>query len=119
MRFKLTRGKYVNGKTADGKPIVMKPGDIVESDVHLDKRFGRKKFERLDDSFSAASIAAETAQAAREGFHGKDAATAVVEDTLSAMTVSELRQLAEEEELDLGRSKTKDELLAAIRVQRG
>lgn len=89
------------------------PGESVESDRDLCKLFNRPgsiKFERLPDPPQAQS------------FQGQQnaVATAVKESPdLDGMTVRDLQALAEEEEIDLGGAKTKDQMVKTIRQATG
>lgn len=93
--FKLLGGTFDQGdKMPDGKPKLYSRGDTVQSEKELDKIHGPHKFQRIDPG---------------------ETTVVAVEDTFSAMTKDELLKFAEEEEIDLGGAKRKDDILAAIR----
>jgi hypothetical protein len=97
-KFKLLVGQHAE----HGR--VYKAGDIIETDYDLN-RFNAPKAEKFQ------RITGEEAQAITQS----QAAQAPVDETLESMTLQELRNLAAEEELDLGNAKTKAEIIAAIR----
>ncbi len=95
-------------------------GSVFESTIELDKEFNtdpaKPKFTRVDNSvpltYNTPTSKTDTAPTPKvetnESSTNKD-------DTLSSMTVEELRQYALSEEIDLGKAKTKAEILAIIR----
>ena len=60
---------------------------------------------------TAKSQPSDVAKAAAEGF-------AATTDTLDSMTVSDLKELAVEEEIDLGKASTKADIVSVIRKAR-
>ena len=78
-------------------------------------RFGDDKFQLV--SRGTTNPSGNVAQAASEGFNSVAPVTAfnAKEDTFDAMTVEELKQHAANEEIDLGKAKTKAEILSVIR----
>lgn len=95
-KYRVLRGRHAHGKDKNGSQIVYGPGDIVETDVDLTKlnAVGPKlsrKFEKVADGVSPTKKA-EGSPTVRAG---------APDDNLDSMTVSELRQFAEEEEIDL------------------
>lgn len=131
MKFRLKVGKH--GSTlrtplvdAAGKPVVNAYGKqivrkktliysasdpvtrYIESDHDLAKRFGADKFERLPDNFNFPTEA--DVEDVGEDVVDKDAG-----DEFSDMTVAELKQYAEEMEVELGDAKTKPQILKVLR----
>ena len=92
MKYRLLRGQHISGeRDADGKKIVYKAGDVFESPIDLvarfnDPRMAEQKFERV-----------------------------FTEDPLEVMTVAQLRELAEEEEIELPNNAKKQDILNVIR----
>ena len=98
MKFRILHGQHIAGKDENGKRIVYRgadgkghSGDVFESEFDLvarfnDPRMEQQKFERV--------------------FH---------EDPLDSMTVKQLRQLAEDEEIDLGSATAKNDILRIVR----
>lgn len=99
-RFKLLRGRHSDSNDSLGKPIIHKPGDTFESEYQLDSIHnspGSTKFERLPDTAPIGVAAAD--------------------DGYSSMTVTELRVLAAEEEIDLTGATRKVDVIDRIRSQ--
>ena len=101
MKYRLLRGQHISGErhpdtvvdgvVVQGKKIVYKAGDVFESPIDLvarfnDPRMAEQKFERV---FS--------------------------DDPLDAMTVAQLREFAEEEEIALPNNAKKQDILNIIR----
>lgn len=109
--FRVLVGQHVEAN-AKGEECLYNPASGPFSAYSdLVKRFGDDKFQvaqRPDGS---------VAQAASEGFNSVAPVTALnpKEDTFDAMTVEELKQHAANEEIDLGRAKTKADILNIIR----
>lgn len=108
--FRVLRGRYVEGKTTDGKQRIYVQGDIIDSKSDL-MRFnspGAIKFEKIESGRLP------------ENTPTLDSSTTAVikkeNDGLEAMSIAELRKMAEEEEIDIKAAKTKDQLVAAIRT---
>jgi len=103
MRFKLLRGLHSH------KGVTYEAGsanDIVESPTDLEAQFGREKFKRLHEADTASGVAVAEAPIP-DG------------DGLEDMTVGQLREYAEGNEIDLGEARKKDEIIAVIRGERG
>ncbi len=100
----------------DGKPIKLdakfrnSEGDIVESTEDLEKKFGSNKFRRIRDDENA-NMPPETA---KEQEYEDNVPGVNQRETLEAMTVDELRELAEAEEVDLSGLHKKDEIIDAL-----
>lgn len=106
-RYRILQGKHVEG-TGDNarcysskylrngreRPNWKQGDDVLESDKNLIAIFGSARFELLPDASGSASAA-----------HGT---------SFSRMTISELTQVAEEEEIDLTGASTKREILDRI-----
>jgi hypothetical protein len=87
-------------------------GDIVESDLELDKMFNAKggqepKFQRIHEESQHAPAAQANAPPA-----------AVMNDGLDAMTVKQLQELAAGEEIDLPKGADKQRMIDTIRQSR-
>lgn len=97
--FKLLHGKHQHqGHIWDA----MDPeNNIVESEIDLEGRFGRDKFQRLDDN------APIPKKSRNDG-----------DDTLASITDDELRAFAESEEIMLRDNMTREQILAEIRKAR-
>ncbi|MCK9569339.1 hypothetical protein M0R72_10415 [Candidatus Pacearchaeota archaeon] len=129
MKFRLLIGKYSEGcvKTDSSNTITPKvysadgrfAGNLIETNINLLK-FNQPlapKFQQLADDFpmpsstkeAAPTAETEVAQAAREGFYGKQ------DDGLDGKTLAELRQIAEEEEVDLSSIRSKEQVMGRIR----
>ena len=105
MKFRLLRGDHQHG----GK--MYKKNDIIESDIELDTVFGANKFQRLH-------IAPTEVQQVEvpEPVETTPGIGQNQNDGLSEMTVAELKQFAEEEEIDLDAGLRKDEIVNVIRA---
>lgn len=126
--YKLLRGKHAQGffpkgHPFAGQPITYEPGDIIESPNNLlgsngnmDARTLGKahlgdKFELVTDDRAVptdkinAKPATDEEEAAGQG-----------DDGLDKMNVTDLRKLAEGDDIDLGQARTKPEIIAAIRA---
>jgi len=93
-KYRLLAGTHTTGSTAKNNRRRYHVGDIIESDEDLVKRFNRAnsvKFEVVPDSNGGVS------------------------DGLDDMTVEELRQLAEAEEIDLGDAVRKPRIIRILR----
>lgn len=95
-KYKLLTGWH-SGNGPSGPHHIYKanqPGNnIIESDVDLCARGGYDKFAKVDEG----SITGPT------------------DDGLESLTVSQLRDLAKEQNIDLGHSSRKDEIIHTIR----
>ncbi len=97
-----------------GKPkmVIYKKGDIVDSEKDLCKMFnsrGVRKFRKMPDNTPAirASSTPETEL--------PEADVTTVEDAFAGLTISALRAIAEEEEIDLGDATLKRDILQILR----
>lgn len=98
--FRLNRGRHSEGRNEDGSPKVYVRGDIIESTTDLEKHNTKgapQKFTRVRPGTKPEQTPQETE---REDFE--------------RMTVSQLKQLAADEEIDLGEAKTKQEIINAL-----
>jgi hypothetical protein len=132
MKFRILVGKHSEGYHlgADGRRIKPKiycadgkqDGNIIETTTDLCKMNhpGANKFQRLYESPKSSSDPEAVAEAAHEGFYGmpEDPAVKAKSDGLDGKNAAELRKIAEEEEIDLGSAKTKDQILGRIRESR-
>ena len=88
MKFRLKRGHHEQGKGQERRRYTK--GDIVESDIDLAARFGSEKFQRIEESAASSSPAATD---------------------FKQMKIAELKDYAEEEGIDLGEAKTKQQIV--------
>lgn len=99
-RFELLGGTHTQG---DG--VIYKRGDTVASELELDVLHGSNKFRRLSEDTRPSSpppaTVPEEADAADLSF-------------LDGMSLKELREYAEQEEIDLGDAKRKQDVLKVI-----
>ena len=119
-RFRLLMGRHSEGKGSDGKtlpqPKIYVPGDIIDSPVDLTKFNGpnANKFERVMDdppvSRQAATVPASTAPQA-----GKPPPRPASKE-LESMTEQELRQLAEDVEVDVKSARNKADLVKVLKA---
>lgn len=109
MRFQLLVGTHVGD---DNKHYTA--GDIIETQTNLAARFNEPncppKFRRLTEKEFAAEQENQAFRKQQEADKNKKPG-----DGLDSLSLEDLRKLAEEEEIDLGKSKTKEEVLKAIR----
>lgn len=119
--FRVLQGKHSEGQRGpDGKLIKYGRGDIFHSASDLDKKFNSPisiKYERLPDG--TLPTHAPVAQAAEEGFKQLNDGNKLPDPSfdlkkLQAMDVNALIKLAQEEEIDLGNLKKKDEIISQI-----
>jgi hypothetical protein len=92
-KYRVLAGKHIQGKTWYG------PGDVVESRADLIEKFGASKFALV------------------EGGGGNAVATVDRQDQrkeLESLSVKELREFAESEEIDVTTCSRKDEYVNAI-----
>lgn len=107
--FKILAGQHV----ADGK--VYHKGEVVESTVDLEKTQGANKYKRVSgtpatEPETPAEPSTETPVTEPSGMDSAD--------TLDAMTVADLKELAADEEIDLGGAHLKADIIAAIQKSR-
>ena len=108
--FRVLHGRHVEGKTPDGKQRTYVQGDIVDSqsDLTCFNSPGAIKFEKIESGRMPENTPA---------LAGSPATVAEKEnDGLEAMSLAELRKMAEEEEIDVKTAKTKDQVIATIRA---
>lgn len=116
MKFYLRVGTH-NGRNLRGESTVFKQGDIVPSTIDLERRFGSDKFRRMRDSaekpISEGQPLAQVGQARpkpappiQDSPQGDELGLAPTPSTLDEMTVDELRALAQEEGIDIGKAKS-------------
>lgn len=87
------------------------PGAIVESEIDLVAKQGADRWRRVSSNF--------TSPASSQPSVPPTQVPKVEDDGLDELTVAELRQYAEENELDLSGKSRKDEIVQAIRDQLG
>jgi hypothetical protein len=98
-RFKLLGGSHDQG---DGR--VYSQGDEFESAVELDVLHGANKFQRLSGSFGQATLIESESVLPTE------------RSGLDGMTLTELKVVADQEEIDLGDAKTKRDVLRVVKA---
>ena len=96
MRFKLLVGQHIQNEP-DGTEKKYSAGEVIESNVDLEKRFG-DKFRRV------------------YGTPEDERDEPTTGDDLERMTVKELQALAAEEEVDLRGMTKKEDLIKALRL---
>ena len=94
-KFKLIAGRHITGKTEQDRKIY-RIGDVVESDRDLVERFGKDKFQRVGDDAVATVVNGEARA------------------ELEAMSVRDLRELAEADEVELGNATRKNEIIRVL-----
>lgn len=137
MRFKLLKGSFKTAKLDDkGNRILIagangakrsvgqmfKKGDIIESTTNLTKRFGRNKFEPLghyadtgEEPLGDHTIPGDSPrEGAPESMPTADNDPDGELAELHAMTVADLKELAESEETDLAGATKKEDIITAI-----
>jgi hypothetical protein len=116
-RFRLLCGKHHEGD-ANGAQRTYVRGDVFDSPYNLLKfnSLESKRFEVVPDSTPL--VHNEVKKPPAEPNLETPQAGPATENTLDSMTVTELRTLAEEEEIDLGNASRKDQIIQAIRATR-
>ena len=123
--------KVGDGMTYVGKhpniPYTMEAGykgDIIETDLNLSAMFDQKgaipKFQDITrgdvgDVDTEESLLREIEERKAKLATMKGGKPAFGTDTLDGMTVDELKKMAAEEEIDLGKAKTQPEILAIVK----
>lgn len=113
IRFKLLKGNHrvagkpdpVSGQRGEGRTY--RQGDIVESDVELDKKFGSEKFKRLKNKQSASDPDEEDDNDVEVGPDPQD-------DGLDAMTDQELAAFAKEAGVEI-KGKKRETIVKLVR----
>ena len=100
LKFKLLRGAHCSGRGATRR--VYEKGDIIETDIELDKEFG-EKFERLQGDVRVVPAPAVSEEV-------------VVEDpyNLATMTKAELLKFAKSEGIDIPKAANKEDIIELI-----
>lgn len=105
MKFKLLRGGHTD------KQGTHEPGAVVESDTDLAARFGANKFQRVHEATHQPEVSPPQEPSEKPPQEtGSD--DLMVE--LGAMSVKQLRQVAEDREIDLGDATRKDDIVARV-----
>ncbi len=139
-KFKLVRGHHFEGGNEtpgpDGKPLNLTdakpltkyvPGDIITSNIDLAAKFnspGSIKFQRLDADLRPQDMTLEELQAQREALdeaiESRQKASSreefELDPDLMKMTLPKLLELAENEEINLGDAKKKEDVVRAIQA---
>lgn len=157
-RFKLLRGVHQqtevvagescpnceNGKRSDGKPCISckstgikhvnatyKKGDVFESPIDLDVKYGDQKFLNLDRVASedssgmrkriseleaeVASLRSGNVPTGATGQPSEDPADLILPENIGEMEVDELKTFAKEMGIDLGTASKKSDILKVIK----
>ena len=135
IKFRLNAGHHAFNAGTDITPKLLKfrQGDTFETEVELDKMFnspGSIKFERLgmedtEESLEQALLdlqarkaklkAAKVAAAGGTRVQESARSTFPGEDDVNKMTFVQLQELAEANNINLGKAKTKDEALKIVK----
>lgn len=97
-----------------GAEQTFRPGQVVESTIALDEKFGRNKFRRLgnnDTPGEVESLRAKVVELER-ALKGRE----VNCDSLDTMTISQIRKFASENDIDLPVAGSKAELVSIVRA---
>lgn len=106
MKFRLLRGGHRVGPKFDKDGVQIAegkthgPNDVIESDTDLVKKFGREKFQRIEEAVQAA-----------EEDEGS------LRSELEQLTKAQLIERAEADELEIDRSMNKPSLVEAMLSQ--
>ena len=112
MKFKNLVGSYQAPSVDGEQPVVYPEGSVFESKLDLAKRFNDRrvtKFKRMPDDaelFIAERKAASDVAPVEEPPE---------DDVFSGMTIAELQEEAKEAGIDLGKAKTKKDILKVLR----
>lgn len=121
--FKLLRGQHVSGRGATR--VKYAKGDLIQSNLELDKIFGTKKFERLHSVKVPAKVGKVAPipeeeivedEPVEEEVHAEQPTQTTVEDPygLKTMTKAELVDFAEGEEIEVSPAARKDQIYKVI-----
>jgi hypothetical protein len=123
MKFKVLDGKFtqlITSEGEEGQPItsseVYAKGSIVMSDIDLVKRYNRpgcRKFQRVHDSTKVRQIDPTSPQEREEEL--RPTPPEDIQDAYTGLTVADLREIADEGNIDLGSARKKDAILAILR----
>lgn len=126
-RFKVLFGHHAHNYGTDENPdiVVYRQGDEFDSDTELDRRFnapGTMKFQRMqkveDDTEESLDLLEQQLKERRAKLKSKKAKKAETpDDGLDKMTMVQLQELAQDNDIDLGKAKSKEEIIAVIRAQ--
>ena len=106
MKFKVLRGMHAEGgRTYEVGSIVDSASDLCT----LNYVSSAPRFQRVE------SDPEEVSAAALKGYDTINEMQPAKKDALDGMTVEELRKFAEESEVDLGKAKTREQILAVLR----
>ena len=118
-RYLLKAGLHVEGKSDNGTRRIYnakeKGNNVIHTTTDLVRKFGPEKFSLLEGGEEVEEEpVAEQGSNNPEGDKAPQKNDGLVE-TLNAMTVADLRKMAEEEEIDLDNATRKDEIVNVIR----
>lgn len=105
MKFKVVGGEHIQ-KDSDGVSRKYSTGDVVESNVDLTTKL-RNKFVRVFDNEPVTDVSHKTKA---------DPTNADAWGDLDKMTLSDLKTVASEEEIDLKGAKTREDALRIIKA---
>jgi len=110
MKFRVLCGVHSEGgRTYEAGSVVNSKSDLSRLNYP-----GVERFERLPDGDLPKSDPAEVAAAAQAGYDTANEMQSK-KDSLDGMTVEELRKFAEGKEVDLGKARTREQILAVLR----
>ena len=115
LRGNHSEGRYPKGHPQAGSPIVYEPGEVVETENCLLKFNSAKpgalgqKFRLVDDDRVQATDKISIKPAVETEVEAQP------DDGLVGLTLSELRELARGDSIDLGSAKSKTEVLKVMR----
>jgi hypothetical protein len=110
--YKLLAGQHVE-KDAEGNRKKYKAGQYVSSKLDLERRHGTRKFRKISDDDVAPAVAKLD-----DPTQPKAKRQPPVNDALDDMTVEQLKQLAEDDEIDLSGATRKADIIQKIRDNR-
>jgi hypothetical protein len=125
-RFRLKRSQHCDNDPHTGKNTVYVKGDVFDSDKDLLKENratpDKDRFELVSSDTPMHYAGCPLTR--KEQKEGKTLTTtpstvvnpSAAEDTFSSMTLDELKKFAQAEDINLGKAKSKDEVLAVIRA---
>ena len=112
-----------NGKAT---VTIHRKGDVIESDVDLCKMWNRpgcRKFRKLSESTPAKLTPQSMYVPPEDPFDEESEFTEEdhqeTQDSFANLTIPELRSIAENNEIDLGKATRKEEIISALRIATG
>ena len=119
-RFQILVGMHHEGDVTYAANV--KGRNIIDSTSDLEARFGREKFRRIGDGEEPMPVLRDDQAPTRrppvdkvKDTKGKEPLDPQPDTDYDNMTIAQLRQVAEEDEIDLGGATLKSDIIAAIR----